>query len=308
LPALQPEGQAEEWTLNILERVKSSDEVTQDKTRNESGKVHNEMKTLITIFWVAVFAFLAAKQGICQPAVEPKPSAEVLITGVIKTITRGSALVLSVAEENGRTRDLPIVLPKELKITMDDSAARMDDLRIGKAVAVSCTTRNTAPGANDGPAGAATVRTAKSISIIFGNDSSPVDNKPAQQQTPARIPDDFIGSWVSVQENKTEKIQITTNHIRWNRDVLDPQEVYDSSSNKLNEKGDVSFDTKVFLTKDVSAKTTVSLKIRDGKLLMKAGPASVDMGGATLSNPGEELVYLRDWTPTHTENKPSLAQ
>jgi hypothetical protein len=291
------------WKPDIL----SAYDVNQDKIKNESIKVHNEMKTLATILWMAVFAVLAAEQGICQQVMEPKPPAEATVTGLIKTITPGSSLVLSVAEESGRIHKMTIILPNETKITMDDSAAKADDLRIGKAVTVTCTTQNAVPGTNNVPAGKTTVRTAKSISIIFGNNSPLADNKPVQQETSARIPGDFIGSWISVVEDKTEKMQITTNHIRWNRNVPDPQEVYDSNSNKLNDKGDVLFDTKVFLTKDVSANATVILKVRDGKLLMKEGPSSVDIDNVKLSNPGEELVYVRDRTPTPPENKPSPA-
>jgi hypothetical protein len=202
---------------------------------------------------------------------------------------------------------MTIILPNEIKITMDDSAAKTDDLRIGKAVTVTYTTQNAAPGTNNVPGGEKTVRTAKSISIIFGN-NSPADNKPGQPETSASIPGDFIGSWVSADEDKTEKMQITTNHIRWNRNDLDPQEVYDSNSNKLNDKGALSFDVKVFLTKDVPANTTIALKVRDGKLIMKEDPSSVAIDNVKLSNPGEELVYVRDQKPTPTANKPSPAQ
>ena len=276
--------------------------------KNESKKVHNEMKTLVTILWMAVFAVLATGQGICQQVMEPKPPTEAMITGVIKTITRGSAFVLTVAEENGRTHDLPIILPKEIKVTMDESAAKADDLRIGKAVTVTYTTQNTVPGTTNVPAGETTVRTAKSISIIFGTNSPPADNKPVQSQTSARIPDDFVGSWSFVQEEKHERMLITTNHIRWYRNVSDPQEVYDSNSYKLNDKGDISFDTKVFLSNDASAPAAVILKARNGKLLMKVGPAFIDLGAAKLSNPGEELVYVRDRTSTPPGNKPSPTQ
>jgi hypothetical protein len=263
------------------------------------------MKTLVTVLWMTVFAVRTTGQGIGQQVMEPKQPTEAMVTGVIKTITRGSSLVLTVAEVNGPTHDMPIVLPQEIKITMDGSAATAGDLRIGKAVTVAYTTQNPVPGAANVPAGVKTVRTAKSISIIFGINSPTTDNKSVPPQTSARIPDDFIGSWSFAQEEKNEKMLITTNHIRWYRNVSDPQEVYDSNSNKLNDKGDISFDTKVFLANDVSAPAAVILKVRDGKLLMKVGPSSVDIGSVSLSNPGEELVYVRDQTPTPPQDKAS---
>jgi hypothetical protein len=187
---------------------------------------------------------------------------------------------------------------------MDENVAKADDLRIGQMVTVTYTTENTVPIANNIPAGETTVCTAKSISIIFGNNSSLADIKFAQRQTSVGIPADFIGSWVSAGVVKTEKMQITTNSIRWTRNVLDPRDVYDSNSNKLNINGDVSFDVKVLMTTDVFASTTVTLKARDGKLFMKVNPSSVDLGYAKISDPGEERMYFRDRTPNPLENKP----
>ncbi|MGA2788842.1 MAG: hypothetical protein ABSF60_15080 [Verrucomicrobiota bacterium] len=266
------------------------------------------MKTLITIFWAAVFGLLTTGQGICQQVMEPKPPAEATVTGVIKSITRGSFLDLTVAEENRPTQDMRINLPQEIKITMDGGAATAGDLRIGKAITVAYTTSNPVPSATNAPAEDKIVRTAKSISIIFGTNSPSADNTSLPPQTSARIPDDFVGSWSFVQEEKHERMLITTNHIRWYRNVSDPQEVYDSNSYKLNDKGDISFDTKVFLSNDASAPAAVILKARNGKLLMKVGPAFIDLGAAKLSNPGEELVYVRDRTSTPPGNKPSPTQ
>jgi hypothetical protein len=266
------------------------------------------MKTLMTMLWLVVFAVLALKQGICQQAIKPNLSAEATVTGVIKTMTRGSDLVLSIAEEGGRISDMTIILPKEVKVVMDDGAANADDLRIGRVVTVAYALQNTVPVVNDVPAGETTAPTAKSISIIFGNDSLLAGKKTVQKQTSAGIPAGFIGSWISTGAAITEKIQITTNHIRWIRNVLDSRDVYDLNSDKLDDKGDVSFDVKVLLATDVYSDTTAVLKARGGRLFMKVGPAFADIGYAKLSNPGEERVYVRDQSPDAPENKPSSGQ
>ena len=138
-----------------------------------------------------------------------------------------------------------INLPQEIKITMDGGAAtswRSPDWKGDYGciyhIGTPCLARPTLRPKNK------IVRTAKSISIIFGTNSPSADNTPCHPQTSARIPDDFVGSWSFVQEEKHERMLITTNHIQVVSDRPHSQEVYDSNSYKLNDKGDISFDTK----------------------------------------------------------------
>jgi hypothetical protein len=266
------------------------------------------MKTLVTIFWSVMFTVFAVQQGVCQQATETKSSAESTATGVIKTITRGFSFVISVPKESGEPSDLSFNLPKEVKITMDGNAAKEDDLRMGKMVVVDYTTRKAASGTNDASAGKATVRAATNISIIFNDNPPPVDKQTAQQQASAKIPAEYIGSWTSVVQDSTQTVAVAANHIKWTRDIHDPQEVYNSDTNRVDAKGDISFDTKIYLTSDVSTNTTIFLKLRAGRLFLRSGPALVDLGNVKLSNPGEERVFFRDRTSASSGNKPSPAQ
>ncbi len=80
---------------------------------------------------------------------------------------------------------------------------------------------------------------------------------------------------------------IAANHINWTRDVHDPQDAYDSDTNRVDARGDISFDTKIFLTSDVSTNTTIFLKMRGGSLFLRSAPALVDLGNVKLSSPGK---------------------
>ena len=93
-------------------------------------------------------------------------------------------------------------------------------------VVVDYTTRIAASGTNDAPTGKKTVRTAKNISIIFNDNPPPVDKQTAQQQASTKIPADYLGSWTSVVDSSTQKVLVAANHIKWTRDVHDPQDVY----------------------------------------------------------------------------------
>ncbi|HVM61474.1 MAG TPA: hypothetical protein VMV72_11475 [Verrucomicrobiae bacterium] len=261
------------------------------------------MRTAATIIWMAAFAVATTEPAICQQPAQAKPPAQVVVTGVIKARTGNGTLVLSVTEKSGQAQDVSIVFSKETVITMDDKSATAADLRVGRAVSVTCATSNATLGANAGSAGETPQRTARSISIIFGNNATPASDEPAQQPASAKIPGDFIGSWIFTEKPKTEKLQITADHIRWTRTEDDFHEVNDSESNTLSGNGAVSFDAKVLLTKDNSATARVTLKIQDGRLIMKVGPSFIDLGDVKLSNQGEEVVYIRDQTPGTTDDK-----
>ncbi len=153
-----------------------------------------------------MFAAFAVQQGICQQAAKAKSTAEATATGAIKTITRGFNFVVSVPEENGQARELTIILPKDVKISMDGNAAGEDDLRMGKMVVVDYTTRKAASGTNDASTDKKTVRTAKNISIIFNDNPPPLDKQTAQQQASTKILANYLGSWTSIEGDSTQQV------------------------------------------------------------------------------------------------------
>ena len=84
---------------------------------------------------------------------------------------------------------------------------------------------------------------------------------------------------------------------------MTPRMCTDLDTNRVDARGDISFDTKIFLTSEVSTNTTIFLKLIGGSLFLRSEPALVDLGNVKLSNPGEELVFFHDRTPASSGNK-----